>query len=71
MYKDGRREDKDFPFTQGAGVMEEVQAWGAALAEGKENPLLSPEATLGDLEMLEGMLKSADANGASVQLKHQ
>lgn len=71
VHKDGRREDKDFPFTQGSGVMEEVEAWGAALAEGKENALLSPEITLGDLELLEGMLKSADANGASVQLKHQ
>ncbi|CAN8105750.1 unnamed protein product [Discula destructiva] len=71
VFKDGRTEEKDFPFTQGAGVMEEVQAWGAALAEGEGNALLSPEVTLGDLELLEGMLKSADEGGASVQLKHQ
>lgn len=70
VFKDGRREDKDFPFTQGAGVMEEVHAWAASLSEG-ENALLTPETTLGDLELLEGMLKSADANGAPVVLKYQ
>lgn len=71
VYKDGRREEKDFPFTQGAGVMEEVHAWGASMTQGKENALLAPEITLGDLELLEGMLKSADAEGARVVLKHQ
>lgn len=64
VYQDGRREDKDFPFTQGAGVMEEVQAWGAAMAGATEDPLLTPEITLGDLELLESMLKSAEENGA-------
>lgn len=71
VYKDGTREEKDFPFTQGAGVMEEVHAWGASLSDGKENALLAPETTLGDLELLEGMLQSADADGAPVVLKHQ
>lgn len=71
VYKDGRRVDKDFPFTRGAGVTEEVHAWGVAMAEAKENPLLTPEVTLGDLELLEGMLKSADENGVSRLLKLQ
>lgn len=71
VYKDGRREEKDFPFTQGAGVVEEVQAWGAAMAEGKENPLLTPEVTLGDLELLEFMLRSADESGVAKALTLQ
>lgn len=71
VYKDGGRVEKEFPFTQGAGVMEEVAAWAKAVGEGREEALLSPEATLGDLELLEGMLKSADAEGALVQLKYQ
>lgn len=71
VYKDGRKEERDFPFTQGAGVKDEVQAWAAVLAEGKENPLLTPEVTLGDLEILEQMLKSAEDNGAAKALELQ
>lgn len=71
VYRDGRREEKDFPYTQGAGVMEEVQAWGEAIAGTKENPLLTPEVTLGDLELLESMMKSAEDNGAQKVLKFQ
>lgn len=70
-FKDGRKEEKDFPFTRGAGVMQEVEAWGAAIVEAKENPLLTPEITLGDLELLEGMLKSADAGGLPRTLRFQ
>lgn len=64
VHADGQREERDFPYTQGAGVMEEVAAWAAGVAEGNENPLLTPEVTLGDLELLEGMLRSADEGGA-------
>lgn len=71
VYLDGRKVVKDFPFTAGAGVVEEVHAWGEAMVEGKENPLLTPEVTLGDLELLEGMLKSADENGVPKLLKFQ
>lgn len=71
LYKDGRKEEKDFPFTRGSGVMEEVQAWGSALAQGREDPLITPEITLGDLELLEHMLRSADDNGAAKELKLQ
>lgn len=70
-YPDGRRVEKDFPFTAGAGVMEEVHAWAEAMVEGKENPLLTPEITLGDLELLESMLRSADDNGVPKMLKFQ
>lgn len=70
-HKDGRKEERDFPFTRGAGVMQEVEAWGAAIVQAKENPLLTPETTLGDLELLEGMLKSADESGAPKVLKLQ
>lgn len=71
LHKDGRKEEKDFPFVVGSGVTEEVQAWGAAIAEGKENSLLTPEITLGDLELLEYMLRSAEDNGASRKLELQ
>lgn len=72
VYREGgQRVEEEFPFTQGAGVIQEVAAWAAAIREGREERLLSPEATLGDLELLEGMLKSADADGVKVQLKYQ
>lgn len=71
LHKDGRKEEKDFPFTRGSGVMEEVSAWGTALAEGKGNPLLTPEITLGDLELLEYMLRSADEHGSTKMLTLQ
>lgn len=71
---EGRATTQEFPFTQGAGVMEEVAAWAAALAEdagGREHPLLTPEITLGDLELLEAMLKSADDGGVPKTLNLQ
>ncbi|ROV96388.1 hypothetical protein VSDG_05465 [Cytospora chrysosperma] len=71
LYKDGRKEEKDFPFMESSGVSEEVHAWGAAILEGKENPLITPETTLGDLELLEYMLRSADENGTTKKLELQ
>ncbi|POS75411.1 oxidoreductase family protein [Diaporthe helianthi] len=68
LHKDGGKTEKDFPFIVGSGVTDEVQAWGAAIAEGKENALLTPEVTLGDLELLEAMLKSAEDKGAPKKL---
>lgn len=71
LHKDGRKEEKDFPFTHGSGVLEEVEAWGKAISEGKENPLITPETTLGDLELLEYMLRSGDENGQAKKLQLQ
>lgn len=71
QYKDGRKEEKDFPFIRGAGVLQEVQAWGAAIAEGKEDPLLTPEITLGDLELLEYMMRSSDEKAVAKKLELQ
>ncbi|ROW08191.1 hypothetical protein VPNG_06899 [Cytospora leucostoma] len=71
LYKDGRKEERDFPFTRGSGVLEEVEAWGKAISEGKENPLITPETTLGDLELLEYMLRSGDENGQAKKLQLQ
>lgn len=71
LHKDGRKVKEDFPFIVGSGVTEEVQAWGAAIAEGKENPLLTPEICLGDLELLEYMLKSAEDDGVPKKLDLQ
>lgn len=71
LHKDGRKEEKDFPWIRGSGVLEEVHAWGTAIADGKEHPLLTPEITLGDLELLESMLTSSDENAVSRKLKLQ
>lgn len=71
VHKDGRREEKDFPFTRGAGVMQEVEAWGRAMVRGEEDLLLTPEITLGDLELLESMLKSAEQDGTPKLLHFQ
>ncbi|KUI72939.1 hypothetical protein VM1G_08396 [Cytospora mali] len=71
LHTDGRKEEKDFPFTRGAGVMDEVKAWGTAMLKGEENSLTTPEITLGDLELLESMLKSADENGVAKKLELQ
>lgn len=71
LFKDGRKEEKDFPFERGSGVTEEVQAWGVAVSEGREDPLITPEVTLGDLELLEYMMRSADDNGVAKKLELQ
>lgn len=68
-YKDGRKEERELEFV--GGVKEEVAAWAEALTSGKPNPLQTPEEALKDLELLEAMLKSGDANGAPQVLKHQ
>ncbi|KAL8363214.1 hypothetical protein RB601_009135 [Gaeumannomyces tritici] len=44
-------------------VLYEVQAWAAALQAGVPDPRLAPEEALADLELLLGMLQSAEAGG--------
>ncbi|KUJ11872.1 NAD(P)-binding protein [Mollisia scopiformis] len=55
----------------GSGVKPEVQAWAEGIEAGKPNPNQSPEQALGDLEILEKMLKSGEANGQPQTLKYQ
>ena len=54
--------------TEEGGVAAEVRVWGESLAAGKEDKRQSPEEALGDLELIEAMLKS---NGKPVELKYQ
>ena len=53
------------------GVPPEVRAWGEALAAGKPDPRQSPEEALGDLELLEAMLRSGERDGESIKLTCQ
>lgn len=55
----------------GSGVKPEVAAWAQSIVDGKPNPKQSPEQALGDLEILEQMLKSGEANGQPQALKYQ
>ena len=63
-------ETKEVP-DERTGVPPEVRAWGEALAAGKPNPAQSPEEALADLEILEKLLKSGEADGAPLELVHQ
>jgi predicted dehydrogenase len=53
------------------GVPPEVRAWGESLVSRKPNPKQTPEEALGDLELLEAMLKSGDQGGVPIALRHQ
>jgi len=53
------------------GVKQEVFAWAKSIKEGKPDPQQSPEEALGDLEMLEAILKSGQRDGIPVNLYHQ
>jgi predicted dehydrogenase len=53
------------------GVKQEVFAWAQSIKEGKADPQQSPEEALGDLEILEAMIKSGQRDGIPVNLYHQ
>jgi predicted dehydrogenase len=68
--KDAKVEEKVFERT--TGVKEEVRAWAESLiATNKPHPEQTPELALADLELLEKMLKSGDADGARQTLEYQ
>jgi hypothetical protein len=48
-----------------------VKAWAETIANGKPNPLQSPEEALADLEILEKMLKSGEGHGKMQSLQFQ
>ena len=56
---------------EGSGVKQEVKAWAESIAERKANPKQSPEQALGDLEILEKMLKSGEGHGKVESLQYQ
>jgi predicted dehydrogenase len=62
--------EKEFP-DDGNGVKQEVAAWAQALLDGAPNPEQSPEQALADLEILEKMLKSGEAQGKVESLQLQ
>lgn len=68
--KDGKITEKDFP-EEGSGVKAEVKAWAESIAAGKANPAQSPEQALADLEILEKMLQSGEAQGHTESLQYQ
>ncbi|CAG8951091.1 hypothetical protein HYFRA_00006489 [Hymenoscyphus fraxineus] len=56
---------------EGSGVKQEVAAWAKSIADGVFNTKQSPEHALADLEILEKMLKSGEAQGQGQSLKYQ
>jgi hypothetical protein len=70
LQKDGDSTVKEFG---GDNVKAEVKAWAEsiAIANGKPHPYQSPEQALGDLEILEKMLKSGEGNGKTESLQFQ
>jgi predicted dehydrogenase len=53
------------------GVKQEVFAWAKSIKEGKADAWQSPEEALGDLEVLEALIKSGERDGIPVNLYHQ
>lgn len=53
------------------GVKQEVFAWAKSIKEGKPDPQQSPQEALGDLEILEALVKSGQRDGIPVNLYHQ
>lgn len=66
---DGDAVNKDFPRT--SGVSEEVAAWAEGLVSGKPNALQSPQEALADLEFMELMFQSGEADGSPKKFKLQ
>jgi len=67
---DGKVTEQDFP-GEGGGVKQEVAAWARSIVAGKPDPKQSPEEALADLEILEKMLKSGEAQGSAQSLQYQ
>jgi len=66
--KEGKTEEaKD----EHGGVKKEVFAWAKSIKAGKADAQQSPEEALGDLEVLEAMVKSGERDGIPVGLYHQ
>jgi hypothetical protein len=65
--KSSLKEFKD----EGGGVKQEVHVWAESIVDGKPNPFQSPEQALGDLEILEKMLKSGEGHGKTESLQLQ
>lgn len=56
---------------EGSGVKQEVLAWAKSINDASANPKQSPEQAFADLEILEKMLRSGEAQGKAESLKYQ
>ncbi|TAQ87373.1 hypothetical protein B7494_g4301 [Chlorociboria aeruginascens] len=56
---------------EGYGTNQELRAWADSIASGKPDARQSPEEALADLEILEKMLKSSEADGMPQKLQYQ
>ncbi|KAG9235059.1 hypothetical protein BJ875DRAFT_375051 [Amylocarpus encephaloides] len=56
---------------EGNGVKQEVAAWAKSIVDGSPNPKQSPQEALGDLEILEKMLRSGEGQGKTESLRYQ
>jgi len=68
--KNGKVRETEFN-DEGSGVKQEVAAWAEGIATGKPNPGQAPEQALADLELLEKMLRSGEAQGKGENLQFQ
>lgn len=66
--KDGKTEEAKDEF---GGVKQEVFAWAKSIKDGQADPQQSPHEALGDLEILEALVKSGQRDGIPVNLYHQ
>lgn len=75
IVREGEESEGKFTETEfndeGSGVKQEVAAWAKSIVDGRPNPAQSPEQALGDLEILEKMLKSGEAGGKAESLQYQ
>ena len=69
--QEGRETHHDFPVKGFGGVKEEVQAWAEGMETSNWNERLKPEEALGDLEVVEAILRSGERDGAPVDLHLQ
>ena len=56
---------------EGSGVKQEVAAWAKGIVDGAPNTKQSPMQALGDLEILEKMLRSGEGQGKTESLNYQ
>lgn len=66
--KRGEETSEEF---QDEGVKQEVDAWAESLVRGEQEAYQKPEEALADLEILECMLQSGEADGKPIDLKLQ
>ncbi|KAL2357645.1 hypothetical protein BJ546DRAFT_1024045 [Cryomyces antarcticus] len=67
--KDGKEVERKDLTSEGAGVKQEVKAWGEGIAASKQDSRQTPEEALKDLEILEAMLQSGERNGQPMEIK--